>query len=87
MPAYTMNGRNYMPVDSTLKPGPGQHRPEKVRKYWMIQRTTKDFLYGEKNLHGALGGLNQNACARFALSSFLAELVIIIPIYIVSSQI
>ena len=54
MPAYTMNGRNYMPVDSTLKPGPGQHRPEKVRKYWMIQRTTKDFLYGQKNLHGAL---------------------------------
>ena len=25
-----MNGRNYMPEDSTLKPGPGQHSPEKV---------------------------------------------------------
>lgn len=31
MPAYTMNGRNYMPEDSTLKPGPGQHSPEKVQ--------------------------------------------------------
>ncbi|XP_027048877.1 outer dense fiber protein 3-like isoform X3 [Pocillopora damicornis] len=30
MPAYTMNGRNYMPTDTTLKPGPGQHSPEKV---------------------------------------------------------
>ncbi|XP_015776794.1 PREDICTED: outer dense fiber protein 3-like [Acropora digitifera] len=30
MPAYTMNGRNYMPEDTTLKPGPGQHSPEKV---------------------------------------------------------
>ena len=48
MPAYTMNGRNYMPVDSTLKPGPGQHSPEKVRKYWMIQGTTKDLLYGKR---------------------------------------
>lgn len=25
-----MNGRNYMPTDTTLKPGPGQHSPEKV---------------------------------------------------------
>lgn len=30
MPAYTMNGRNYMPQDSTQKPGPGAHSPEKV---------------------------------------------------------
>ena len=30
MPAYSMKGRNYMPEDSTLKPGPGQHSPEKV---------------------------------------------------------
>ena len=35
MPAYTINGRNYMPQDSTLKPGPGQHRPEKVRNYFV----------------------------------------------------
>lgn len=33
MPAYTMNGRNYMPQDSTQKPGPGQHSPEKVGLY------------------------------------------------------
>ena len=25
-----MNGRNYMPQDSTQKPGPGAHSPEKV---------------------------------------------------------
>lgn len=41
MPAYTMNGRNFMPEDTTLKPGPGQHSPEKVNwkrehKTWML---------------------------------------------------
>ncbi|XP_032231317.2 outer dense fiber protein 3 isoform X2 [Nematostella vectensis] len=30
MAAYSMNGRNFMPGDSTQKPGPGQHSPEKV---------------------------------------------------------
>jgi hypothetical protein len=29
-PAYSMNGRNFMPGDPTQKPGPGQHSPEKV---------------------------------------------------------
>ncbi|KAK3708610.1 hypothetical protein QZH41_011777 [Actinostola sp. cb2023] len=31
-PSYSINGRNFMPGDSTLKPGPGQHSPEKVRE-------------------------------------------------------
>ena len=38
MPAYTMNGRNYMPEDTTLKPGPGQHSPEKVN--WKREHKT-----------------------------------------------
>ena len=47
MPAYTMNGRNYMPEDTTLKPGPGQHSPEKVNrkrehKTWMLS-IARDF--------------------------------------------
>ncbi|KAK3751848.1 hypothetical protein QZH41_009668 [Actinostola sp. cb2023] len=29
-PIYSMNGRNYLPGDSTLKPGPGAHYPERV---------------------------------------------------------
>lgn len=29
-PAYSMNQRSYMPGDSTQKPGPGAHSPEKV---------------------------------------------------------
>lgn len=29
-PAYSMNSRNFMPGDSTQKPGPGAHSPEKV---------------------------------------------------------
>lgn len=29
-PTYTMLARNYMPGDSTKKPGPGAHSPEKV---------------------------------------------------------
>lgn len=29
-PLYSMTGRNQMPSDSTLKPGPGAHSPEKV---------------------------------------------------------
>lgn len=27
---YSMNGRNFLPGDATLKPGPGAHSPEKV---------------------------------------------------------
>ena len=30
-PIFSMNARNYAPGDSTLKPGPGAHRPELVR--------------------------------------------------------
>lgn len=30
MPSYSMTGRNMMPGDSTKKPGPGAHSPEKV---------------------------------------------------------
>lgn len=29
-PAYSMNGRNYLPTDTTQKPGPGTYVPEKV---------------------------------------------------------
>lgn len=29
-PAYSMNGRNYLPSDATQKPGPGTYRPEGV---------------------------------------------------------
>jgi len=29
-PMYSMNGRSFMPGDSTQKPGPGAHSPEKV---------------------------------------------------------
>lgn len=29
-PGYSMLGRSYMPGDSTMKPGPGAHSPEKV---------------------------------------------------------
>lgn len=29
-PIFSMNARNYAPGDSTLKPGPGAHRPEMV---------------------------------------------------------
>lgn len=29
-PAYSMTGRTFMPSDSTQKPGPGAHSPEKV---------------------------------------------------------
>lgn len=29
-PHYSMLGRNVMPGDSTLKPGPGAHSPERV---------------------------------------------------------
>lgn len=29
-PHYTMTGRNYPPDDTTKKPGPGAHYPEKV---------------------------------------------------------
>ena len=31
-PHYSMLGRNVMPGDSTLKPGPGSHYPEKVQQ-------------------------------------------------------
>jgi hypothetical protein len=30
-PHYSMLGRNNMPGDSTVKPGPGTHSPERVR--------------------------------------------------------
>jgi len=30
-PAYSILGRSYMPGDSTQKPGPGAHFPERVR--------------------------------------------------------
>lgn len=30
-PAYSMRSRHQMPSDSTMKPGPGAHSPEKVR--------------------------------------------------------
>ena len=30
-PQYSMTSRNVLPGDSTLKPGPGAHSPEKVR--------------------------------------------------------
>ena len=29
-PLYSMTGRNVMPGDRALKPGPGAHRPENV---------------------------------------------------------
>lgn len=29
-PAYSLQGRTYMPADATKKPGPGTHSPEKV---------------------------------------------------------
>ena len=29
-PLYSMTGRNMLPSDSTKKPGPGAHSPEKV---------------------------------------------------------
>jgi len=31
-PFYSITGRNPLPTDSTLKPGPGAHSPEKVGK-------------------------------------------------------
>lgn len=35
-PIYSMNGRNYIPGDNTLKPGPGAHYPERVSIYGLI---------------------------------------------------
>ncbi len=29
-PAYSLTGRNDMPGDTTVKPGPGAYKPEKV---------------------------------------------------------
>ncbi|EDO37545.1 predicted protein [Nematostella vectensis] len=43
MPAYSMNGRNYMTGDNTLKPGPGAHSPEKV---YVHKRNAPRFSFG-----------------------------------------
>lgn len=40
-PIYSMNGRNFIPGDSTKKPGPGTYSPEKVHhkfKYIIINQ-------------------------------------------------
>merc|ERR1712173_478427 len=42
-PAYSMTGRNLQPGDSTKKPGPGAHSPEKVS---INKRHTPQFSFG-----------------------------------------
>lgn len=32
-PAFSMGGRNFIPGDTTRKPGPGAHYPENVSKF------------------------------------------------------
>ena len=43
-PGYCMNGRNHMPGDNTLKPGPGAHSPEKVSSFVVVLSVTKHFF-------------------------------------------
>lgn len=42
-PQYSMTGRNVMPSDSTRKPGPGAHSPERV---WTHKREPPHFSFG-----------------------------------------
>lgn len=42
-PLYSMLGRNVMPGDSTQKPGPGSHSPEKV---YVNKRSAPNFSFG-----------------------------------------
>jgi len=42
-PYYSMNGRNYVPGDSTLKPGPGAHSPERV---YVTKKEAPRFSFG-----------------------------------------
>lgn len=42
-PLYSMTSRNMMPGDSTTKPGPGAHSPEKV---YMNKRAAPNFSFG-----------------------------------------
>ncbi|XP_078663482.1 ciliary microtubule associated protein 1A-like isoform X1 [Branchiostoma floridae x Branchiostoma belcheri] len=43
-PLYSMTGRNQMPGDTTKKPGPGAHSPEKV--YQNAKRKQPEFSFG-----------------------------------------
>jgi hypothetical protein len=42
-PLYSMTSRNAMPGDSTQKPGPGAHSPEKT---WATKKKNPDFSFG-----------------------------------------
>jgi len=42
-PHYSMTSRNIMPGDSTQKPGPGAHSPEKI---WVNRRKPAQFSFG-----------------------------------------
>jgi len=42
-PLYSMTGRNMLPSDSTKKPGPGAHSPEKVVK---TRRSAPQYTFG-----------------------------------------
>lgn len=45
-PAYSLQGRTYVPGDSTKKPGPGTHSPEKVN---MTKRNGPSYSMGVKH--------------------------------------
>lgn len=45
-PVYSINGRNFMPGDSTQIPGPGQHSPEKV---YMHKKEAPKFSFGTRH--------------------------------------
>lgn len=45
-PAYSMNGRNYLPSDATQKPGPGTYKPEGVIVH---KATSPKFSFGVRH--------------------------------------
>ncbi|XP_031561561.1 outer dense fiber protein 3-like [Actinia tenebrosa] len=45
-PIYSINGRNYAPGDSTLKPGPGAYSPEKV---YVDKKSAPRFTFGVRH--------------------------------------
>ena len=71
MPAYTIKGRNYMPEDTTLKPGPGQHSPEKVN--WKREHDTW-MLSLDLDFHNLYCGLrHRKPTAQLRLQSKTVE--------------
>ena len=48
-PVYSMYARNEMPGDTTMKPGPGAHSPEKVCH--LHERFTQNFAIKVVNIN------------------------------------